>query len=228
MLKDPFKLEKLAAQTWCRPGETLLFRIGPRWGHIAFDIGGRRGAPHEHGGRIPLESATVPEWPLPTEAVAAGHYHGDEWVHDPSIWVWAHAPNPTAVAVECADGLAAGTADAWLVLSNHRLAVVMSSSAAEKAEQGGEPQSGGWLSRAKSIAKDAQALVQSDAESLLTLWEAPSTVIHHFDALPMGREVEPAWFGKIAFQDGSKVLIRMDNKVGAESVVTAGNGLFTR
>lgn len=224
MLKDPFKLEKLAAQTWCRPGEGLLMRIGPRWGHVAFDIGGRRGAPHEHGGRIQLESAAVPEWPLPTKAVAAGHYHGDEWVHDPSIWAWAHAPNPAAAAAGCADGLAAGRADAWLIVSNQRLAVVMAASAAKKAEP--EQQSGGWLSRAKSIAKDAQSLVQSEDESLLTLWEAPSPVIRHFGASPMGRDFDPVWFGQIAFQDGSALLIRMDNRAAAESVVSAGNALF--
>ncbi|EIF01119.1 hypothetical protein SacglDRAFT_04290 [Saccharomonospora glauca K62] len=226
VLKDPLKLEKLAAQTWCERGETLLMRIGPRWGHVAFDVAGRRGAPHEDGGRISPRSVGVPEWPLPTEAVAAGNYHGDEWVHDPSIWAWVHAPNPTATAVGCADGLAAGGADAWLVLSNRRLAVVMAASAARETEPEDEQQSsGGWLSRAKSIAKGAQSLVRSEEESLLTLWEAPSTVIHHFGALPMGRDVEPAWFGQVAFRDTSTLLIRMDNKVAAESVVSAGSAL---
>ena len=225
MLKDPLKLEKLAARTWCRQGEALLMRIGPRWGHVAFDIGGRRGAPLEHGGRIPLRSARVPEWSLPTETVATGRYHGDEWVHDPSIWAWVHAPNPAAAAVGCADGLAAGGADAWLVLSNHRIAVVMAASAAQEPEPAAEQESGGWLSRAKSIAKGAQALVRSEEESLLTLWEAPSSVIHRFGALPMGRDVEPVWFGQIAFQDGSTLLIRMDGKVAAESVVPAGSSL---
>ncbi|MER7014136.1 hypothetical protein ABT324_22170 [Saccharopolyspora sp. NPDC000359] len=223
MLKDPFKLEKLAAQTWCRQGEGLLMRIGPRWGHVASDIGGRRRAPHEHGGRIPQQSAAVPDWPLPTEAIATGRYHGDEWVHDPSIWAWAHAPNPAAAAAGVADGLAAGGADAWLVLSNQRIAVVMAASAAKKPEPAAEQQSGGWLSRAKSLAKDAQSLVQSEEESLLTLWEGPSAVIRHFGALPMGRDLDPAWFGQVAFQDQSTLLIRMDNKAAAESVVSAGN-----
>ena len=58
------------------------------------------------------------------------------------------------------------------------------------------------MSRAKSIAKGAQALVRSEEESLLTLWEAPSSVIHRFGALPMGRDVEPVWFGQIAFRTG--------------------------
>ncbi|GAA0515365.1 hypothetical protein GCM10011581_49190 [Saccharopolyspora subtropica] len=224
MLKDPFKLEKIAARSWCRPGERLLMRIGPRWGHIAFDIGGRRGAPHEHGGRIAVESTTEPAWPLPTEVVSSGRYHGDEWVGDPSIWAYAQAPVPAHVAVGCADGLAAGRTDAWLVLSNQRLAVVIAASAAKRPEA--EPQSGGWLARARALARDAQAMVQSGEESLLTLWEARSGVIHHFGALPLGREVEPVWFGQIAFHDGSALLIRMDSRTAAESVVTAGNALF--
>ncbi|HEY8479616.1 MAG TPA: hypothetical protein VIL71_07270 [Spirillospora sp.] len=234
MLKDPLKLESIAARSWCRPGERLLMRIGPRWGHVAFDIGGRRGAPHDHGGRIAVESVTEPEWPLPTEVVAGGRCHGDEWVDDPTIWGHVQAAAPGHVAVGCADGLAAGRADAWLVLSNQRLAVVMAASAAERPEPAPQPSpsskparsAGGWLARVKDVAKDAQARMQSGGESLLTLWEAPGTVIHHFGALPLGRATVPDWFGQIAFHDGSSLVIRMENRVQAESVVTSGDKLF--
>ncbi|MER5390969.1 hypothetical protein [Saccharopolyspora sp. NPDC002686] len=208
MLKDPFKLEKIAAKTWCGPGEKLLWRIGPRWGHVAFDVAGRRGAPHQHDGGT--RSSTVPEWPLPTEAVATGRYHGDEWVHDPSIWAYVHAPHPSAVAAGCADGLVAGQTDAWLVLSDQRLAVVVAASAIDEPAK-----KSGWLSRGKS-----------EEETLRSLWEAPIAAIRHFGALQMGREVEPVWIGQVAFQDGSTVLIRMENEVAAESVVTAGNAIF--
>ncbi|GAA4869330.1 hypothetical protein [Saccharopolyspora cebuensis] len=220
MLKDPFALDEIAARTWCRPGEELLWRIGPRRGHVASDIAGRRSAPHHAGDRIAAPRLEAPDWPVPSEPVGEGRYHGDEWAHDPSIWAQARAGDPRAAAARCADGLAAGQADAWLVLSAQRLAVVVAESHAP------EPAAGGWLARAKSFAENAVPGSRTEDVALTTLWEIPGSSIHHFDAVPAGREIEPQWFGLIAFHDGSVLMVRVDGKVAAESVVSAGAGVF--
>lgn len=231
MLKDPFKLEKLAAETWSAPGEQMLFRIGPRYGYEAFDIGGRRGASHTWISRFPVKSTSLPEWPLPTEPVAKGAYLGDEWVEDPTIWAYVHAPTENTAAVGCAEGLVAGRADSWLVLTNRRLAVVIPQSVTEEQPAPEtEEKTGGLLGRAKAFAKGAQTFVEQarsgEEDRLLTVWEAPVPAIRGFASPHLGRWGTPRWSGQIAFQDGSTLTIVFEQQVAAESMVTAGNKIF--
>jgi hypothetical protein len=229
MVKSAEKLEKLAAAGWCRPGEHMLWRVGPRAGHVGFDVAGRRGAPHDPAGRRALVSAT-PDWPLPTPVVAQGAFHGEEWVHDPSIWAHASARDVNALAIGCADGLVAGCDGSWLVQTTHRLAVLVGTSTiqSQSTVDDNRTGSGDWLTKAKSVAKAAQGRIEQARadEALTTLWETPSNTIHHFASWGLGRMHEIVPFGEVAFTDGSSLLVRVVNKAAADSIVETGNTIF--
>lgn len=230
MIKDPITLERLAAEHWCRPGENMLWRVGPRTGHLAFDLAGRRGAPHDPADRFRRVSSVEPDWPRPTEVLAAGAFHGDEWVHDPSIWAHVHAADVNALAARCADALVAGGAESWFVQTNQRLAVLIDAAPESTPEtSSGEPESGGWLGRAKSVAKSAQSLVEQAraTDTLTTLWETHVSTIHRFDSCALGRTLEGVPFGGVSFTDGSRLLVRVDNQVAADSIVEMGSVIFS-
>jgi hypothetical protein len=139
-------------------------------------------------GEVPVAGLPVPEWPLPTNAVSSGMFCNDEWAHDPAVWGWAHSQNATQVAVRWADLFTAGRDECWLLLSDRRLALVVEGEVLQ-------PRSGGLLGRVRGP--------QDDVPALVTWWEAPVGVVRRFVAVPLGRLVDPEWFVRVEFADGS-------------------------
>ncbi|MBB5802846.1 hypothetical protein F4560_002614 [Saccharothrix ecbatanensis] len=190
MPKNRLKIGEIAQQRWVGPGEQVVWVVDPE-GHVGSTIGPTRTAPHRTD--TAALDVTVPEWPLPTRAVGEGRFHHDEWVHDPAVWAWAHAPGPDRIAARWADLFTAGRDECRLLLTNRRLALVVDGEATRPAA----PASGGLLGRVRSLGQS-----QPDAPALVTWWEGPVTTARP-EAVPLGRAVQPEWFVRLAFADGS-------------------------
>ncbi|GLY50620.1 hypothetical protein [Lentzea sp. NBRC 102530] len=181
MPRDRFKLAEIAQKHWTRAGEQIVWAV-ERKGHV----GSAGTAPHRIAGAVPDAEIAEPEWPLPTAAVSSGRFGTDEWAHDPAVWGWAHARGPEQISVRWADLFTAGRDECWLLLSNQRLGLVVEGEVLT-------PERGGLFSRSR----------ETQAEPLITWWEAPVSAARRFVAVPLGRLVEPEWFVRVEFADGS-------------------------
>lgn len=179
--RDRFKLAEIAQKHWTAPGEQIVWAVA-RTGHV----GSAGRAPHVVTGEVPEAELPEPAWPLPTAAVGSGRFCTDEWAHDPAIWGWAHASGPTQTAVRWADLFTAGRDECWLLLSNQRVALVVESPEGEQ---------GGFLGLGRRQERAVPPLV--------TWWEAPVGAVRRFLAVPLGRLVQPEWFVRVEFTDGS-------------------------
>ncbi|HEX6343552.1 hypothetical protein [Umezawaea sp.] len=197
MPKSRTKLAEIAQKHWCATGEQIVWAVNAG-GHV----GSAAGVPHRPAGQVPAAAVPEPDWPLPTEAVSTGRFRRDEWVHDPAVWGWATGP---ATAAAWADLFAVGRDECWLLLSNRRLALVVEGTLTAPAP------TGGLLGRVRTLGQDR------DAPPLVTWWESPVTA--RFRAVPLGRRVEPEWFVRVEFTDGSTFDFRDAN--AEQSVVTA-------
>ncbi|MFI9811303.1 hypothetical protein [Saccharothrix variisporea] len=207
MPKSRTKLAEIAQKTWCARGEQVVWAVN-RDGHVGSTVGSTRTAPHVPVGQVPEVHVSEPEWPLPTRAVGEGRFHLDEWAHDPAIWGWAHAAHPGQAAARWADLFTAGADECWLLLSNRRLALVVESGLTQP-----EQPSGGLLG--KVLTRSPQ---RPDGPPLVMWWEAPAGDAR-YTAAPLGREVQPRWFVRVAFPDGSRFEFR--DAQAEQSVVTA-------
>ncbi|WP_143035810.1 hypothetical protein [Lentzea fradiae] len=183
MPRDRFKLAEIAQKHWVRPGEQIVWAV-ERKGHV----GSAGKAPHALVGGVPQAGLPEPEWPLPTTAVSTGRFSMDEWAHDPAVWGWAHAQSPDQIAVRWADLFTAGRDECWLLLSDQRLGLVVEGEVLE-------PGRGGLFTRSREPKREVAPLV--------TWWEAPVGAARRFVAVPLGRAVEPEWFVRVEFADGS-------------------------
>jgi hypothetical protein len=121
--------------------------------------------------------------------VSTGRFCYDEWAHDPAFWGWAHAQSPAQTAVRWADLFTAGRDECRLLLSNQRLGLVVEGEVLEPNRGSGLL---GWGRGS-----------QRDVPRLVTWWEAPVSAARRFVAVPLGRLVEPQWFVRVEFTDGS-------------------------
>ena len=65
-----------------------------------------------------------------------------------------------------------------------------------------------------------------DAPPLVTWWEAPVNAVRRFSAMPLGRLVQPEWFVRVEFTDGSAFDFR--DSQAEQSVRTAYANLAPR
>ncbi len=105
------------------------------------------------------------------------------------------AQRPDQAAVRWADLFTAGRDECRLLLTNRRLALVVEGELTRPAA----PVSGGLLGRVRS---PGQSQSQPDVPPLVTWWEAPVGTAR-FLAVPLGRQVQPEWFVRVEFSDGS-------------------------
>jgi hypothetical protein len=183
MPRDRLTLAEIAQKHWVRNGEQIVWAV-ERKGHV----GSAGRAPHAIVGGVPEAGLAEPEWPLPTAAVSSGQFCADEWAHDPAVWGWAHAQSPEQISVRWADLFTAGRDECWLLLSNQRLGLVVEGEVLE-------PERGGLLGRVRGP--------QREIPPLITWWEAPVSAARRFVAVPLGRQVQPEWFVRVEFADGS-------------------------
>jgi hypothetical protein len=80
-----------------------------------------------------------------------------------------------------------------------------------------EPERGGVLGRVRGPQREVPALV--------TWWEAPVNAARRFVAVPLGRQVQPEWFVRVEFTDGSAFDFRDHHST--QSVQTAYANLTT-
>ncbi|WP_157529157.1 hypothetical protein [Nocardia sp. NRRL S-836] len=205
MPRDRVKLAEIAQKHWVRTGEQVVWAV-ERKGHI----GSAGRAPHVLVGDVPVAGIAEPEWPLPTAAVSSGQFCLDEWAHDPAVWGWAHAQSPAQLAVRWADLFTTGRDECWLLLTSQRLGLVVEGEVLE-------PDRGGLLSRVRGS--------QREVPPLVTWWEAPVSVARRFVAVPLGRQVQPEWFVRVEFADGSAFDFR--DPQAEQSVRTAYANLGT-
>ncbi|WP_073489571.1 hypothetical protein [Streptoalloteichus hindustanus] len=145
--------------------------------------------------------------------VREGRFWNDEWVHDTAVWGWAYAQRPDHLAIRLADHCVAGRAASTLVLTTHRLAVVIETSLLGEPtpEPGDEPETGrGILGKALTLAKSFRSdeggddkASRSEAPVVATLWETPVNAIRGFRPLDKGRSVSVVEYLVIDFVDGS-------------------------
>lgn len=207
--------EPLVRAHWALPDERLIGLMG--WaGYLGTTVGSAHRAPHVPLGPVARTSLGEPDWPLPTRAVAEGRFCADEWAHDPAIWAWAHAAGPDAIALGCADHLAAGPGETWVVLSSRRLAVLVETRFVTERPvvDLGPPAARGLLGRARTLRQ--QVVDRFDAgdptggPSVTCWWERPLDAVREFRAVPAGRVPgQPEWFFRVAFTDGSALDVRM-------------------
>lgn len=220
MPRNEQKLYEMARAHWCAPGERLA--MGDRAaGHIGGAVGGRIVAPYPP---IPGAGGPVPDpgWPLPTEPVGTGRIWNDEWADDPVIWGWAHAPGAGAAAAGLAGHMAGYGDEAWLLLTDRRLAVTVESRFARPAG----PSGGGLRGRARALLGDrapgGDRASGDDRASggdrpaggehgpapapdapLTTCWQVPYAAVRGLRAVALGRCNVPERFVRVDFADGS-------------------------
>ncbi|GAA3845188.1 hypothetical protein GCM10022243_09370 [Saccharothrix violaceirubra] len=194
MARSRTKIAELARKHWCAPGEQVVWAVN-RDAHLGSTVGATVTAPHVVLGQVPELHVADPAWPLPTRAVASGRFHRDEWVHDPAVWGWAHA-RPGHLAAHWADLFTAARDECWLLLTSRRSALVVEGGRTRPAE----PPASGLLGHFRTRGAP-------EGPPLVTLWEGPAGV-PRYTAVPLGRQVRPEWFVRIAFPDGSRFEFR--------------------
>lgn len=210
MAKSREKLAEIAQRHWMRPDERLAWVAGGR-GHVGSTVDTMRTVPHRPIGDRPALHAPTPDWPLPSRSVGDNRFHNDEWAHDPAIWGWCHAQRPEQTAVRFADLFTVGRDQCWLLVTNHRIALVAEGEAA----QPDPPARDGLLGRVRALGQTR------DIPPLVTWWEAPITAIGRFTPAPLGRHVRPEWFIRLEFADGSTFDLRDDNAEQAVRTIHA-------
>ncbi|SHG85783.1 hypothetical protein [Streptoalloteichus hindustanus] len=209
------KLDKAVAQLqsgWLAPHERPIL---VRWpGHVASTIGNSRLVPHVPQGSTPPTRAPQLRAEI-HPAVREGRFWNDEWVHDPATWGWAYAQRPDQLAIRLADHCVAGRAASVLVLTTHRLAVVIETKFFGEPEPEPEGQQetstgGGLFGKAMALARSLQSNEDGDGKEpkpevplLTTLWEVPLSAVRGFRPIPKGRDLEHIWHLAIDFADGS-------------------------
>ena len=212
-VRDRYKLQKALEDSWCRPGEKLVFLVGAesKRGWLGADVGGRRQVPHQ---RTSPAEELEPPWPAVNPALTAGEFLADEWVHDPAVWGWFHADDPSRAAARCGDALSAGRHFSWLVCSTYRLAVVVEADelAAEKQSEPAAEQAsgfGGLLNKAKAFtASKPEASATAPIEQW---WEWPTSQVARFTHVGMGRTSPAVQFFRIEFADRSVLDFRIED-----------------
>ncbi|MEV4003525.1 hypothetical protein [Actinomadura sp. NPDC049753] len=219
MPRNEQKLYEIARAHWCAPGERLVMGDHAA-GHIGATVRGLSTAPAPSA--VPDGSSVPdPSWPLPTDPVRTGRFWYDEWPDDPVIWGWAHAPGPDAAAAAVAGHMTGYADEAWLLLTDRRLAVSVES---RFARPSGRP--GGLRGRVRGARGDDSG---DSAVPLTTCWEIPFAAVRGLRAVPLGRTPQPEWFIRIDFTDGSAFDFRPRRGAKApEYVASVYSGLAPR
>ena len=194
MVATPDDVAKIAQYGWLQPGESLHRVFERGHGHLVSTVAGRTAVPHEPPpGAFPKCAQDAPAGSrLPSELVADGGYLDDEWAHDMGVLGWATADAPGRTALACADALAAGNGLAWLAATDRRIAVVMPARSVDLPPDRLPP----------------PAPLRGLETGLVTYWEAPSGVVAGVYEEVLGRHLIGYPFTRIAFTDGSWLLLR--------------------
>ncbi|SDZ23904.1 hypothetical protein SAMN05216215_105369 [Saccharopolyspora shandongensis] len=222
-MKSEKQLIKLVEEGWLQQGEKLQeFGGGDRERvHLGAAIGGRHEAPYapQHPIRNDLE-VDFADVPYPTIVVQEGRFHGDEWVHDPTIRGWVSADSPGREAVRCADQLVAAGPEGWFIGTDRRIAVVVESAVLRKSDVGEVPEAsaaeepanetkgfGRLLGKARSAINAVSELSGSllGGEGLVTLWECPRERFSKAAKDVKGRWSTGSGFSINRFDDGSTI-----------------------
>ncbi|MER5390975.1 hypothetical protein [Saccharopolyspora sp. NPDC002686] len=219
-MRSEKQLVKLLEDGWLQPGEKLQrYGGGDRERlHFGATIGGHHQAPYQPS-RPAAHSFDVDfrDVPHPTVPVQQGRFHGDEWVHDPTIRGWVRADSPERAAVACADLLVAAGPEAWFIGTDRRIAVVADASAVGEPGQEDQETGNGSEGSAKGFgrllgkARSAVSAVTELSESLIggselvTLWECPLEQLAEATGDLKGRTADGAGFSINRFADGSVI-----------------------
>ncbi|MER6988230.1 hypothetical protein ABT337_01855 [Saccharopolyspora hirsuta] len=214
-MRSEKQLVKLIEDGWLQEGEKLQrYGGGDRERvHFGATIGGHHQAPYRPT-RPPVHRFDVDFGDVlyPSAPVQQGRFHGDEWVHDPTIRGWVQADSPGRAALECADLLVAGGPEAWFIGTDRRIAVVVDASVVSKSEQEDkDPESenskgfGRFLGKARSAVSAVTELSESliGGAELVTLWECPLERFEQMTGDLKGRSTAGSGFSINRFDDGS-------------------------
>ncbi|RZS45134.1 hypothetical protein EV193_1011021 [Herbihabitans rhizosphaerae] len=163
---------------WLQPGERLMVRLPAVPGWVGARIGGTQAIPYTPARRMPEVHADPPRWPLPTERPM----DDEDWPDDPTLAYWVWARDPEQDAVRFADHFAAGRAQATLVITDRRLAIVYPRRVLEPPA---EPAPEGYTTFEESAGPSLRAL----------------TAPH------VGRSAPPSSAVRLDFHDGSTLLV---------------------
>ncbi|GAA0515377.1 hypothetical protein GCM10011581_49210 [Saccharopolyspora subtropica] len=218
------KFRKVLEAEWVAEGDTVRSVLGGEGlrGHLGATIGGRHVLPHRPSTPVRELDVDFSELPPPTAVVRQGHFHGDEWVHDPAVRGWLTAAAAHQLAVVCADHLAAAGPAGWFVITDQRIAVVVDSSVVPapkdaedtEAEQkdSGSSGFGRFLGRARSAVSAVADLSESfrapSGPPAVTLWECRRDRFVDVRLVTKGRSSYGYMFSRNEFRDGSVLEIR--------------------
>ncbi|MGP4020020.1 hypothetical protein [Saccharopolyspora sp. 5N708] len=207
---------KLVEEGWLQQGEKLQkYGGGDRERpHLGATIGGRHEAPYRPSRRATHNlDVDFGEARYPTTVVQQGRFHGDEWVHDPTIRGWIHADSPGRLAVECADQLVAAGPAGWFLVTDRRVAVVVDAAVVTEENAGAVEKSeddakgfGRFLGKARSAVNAVAELSESlmGGNGLVTLWECQRDRLTETGSIK-GRSSDGFSFSASRFDDGSIV-----------------------
>ncbi|WP_143121674.1 hypothetical protein [Saccharopolyspora antimicrobica] len=222
-MKSAKQLIKLVEDGWLQPGERLQEYGGGSAEriHLGAVIGGVHEAPHTPKNQVRSDlEVDLGDVLLPTVVVREGRFHGDEWVHDPTIRGWAAADSPGREAIRCADQLAAAGPEGWFIGTDRRIAVVVDSAVLRSSGSGDDSQEsvgaenaeeskgfGRFLGKARSAISAVSELSGAlrGSEGLITLWECPSGRFSKEPKNIKGRWSTGTGFSINRFDDGSTV-----------------------
>ncbi|MGI8307281.1 hypothetical protein [Saccharopolyspora hattusasensis] len=226
-MRSDKQLVKLVEDGWLQQGEKLQ-----RYGggnreqlHFGANIGGRHQAPYRPSRPVSHNfDVDFGDVLYPTAVVQQGRFHGDEWVHDPTIRGWVHADSPGRAAVECADLLVTAGPEAWFIGTDRRIAVVVDAAVVGKSghesnpEEGKDSQGSGkgfgrLLGKARSAVNAVAELSESliGGAELVTLWECQREQLAEMTGSLKGRSTDGSGFSVNRFSDGS--IIEVSTKV---------------
>ncbi|WP_406689476.1 hypothetical protein REH65_25795 [Saccharopolyspora sp. ID03-671] len=154
--------------------------------------------PHKPLSEVRRSLVEEPNWPLPSEQLTRGEFLGDEWADDPAVMWWAFADQTERDAVHMADHIANVPGEAFLAITERRVAVVVKGN--QVAKEAEEPQ--GLFGRARSVVQKAADSLPSTNHPV-SYFEVPTERITQIQPVRMGRSIPRATCLRLDFTDGS-------------------------
>lgn len=192
------KWQKMLAETWLSDGETLRWLEVPAQGHVGSVVNQKPAVPHKPLSEVRRSLVEEPTWPLPSEQLTRGEFLGDEWADDPAVMWWAFADQAERDAVLMADHIANVPGEAFLAITERRVAVVVKNN--QVAKEAEEPQ--GLFGRARSVVQKAADSLPSTNHPV-SYFEVPTERIAQIQPVRMGRSIPRAACLRLDFTDGS-------------------------
>ncbi|MGW5647970.1 hypothetical protein ACWEV3_00835 [Saccharopolyspora sp. NPDC003752] len=205
------KWKPLLEQHWVAERESVLWIQLPSQGYVGSVVAQRVNVPHAPMSAVRRSLVGAPNWPLPSELVTSGAFLADEWADDPSIMWWVLSAAPELDAALFGDHIANVPGEAFVVLTTHRLAVVV----AGKQLAAAEPEAhsaGGFFDRARAVVhqvqRAAEGISSQSGDAPVSYFEVPLARIARMHAVRLGRSIPNSGFLRMDFADGSTLFVR--------------------